>query len=200
MEDKLQELIKLNIALEGALRVMQARPSAEASDHARRTFKAMADIFASLEHKMLPHAAEAPQTPDVIAPEAPETDEEALAEDKLAEATAAEEAPMAEPSAAQVPPTPVVESDAEAIRVDAREPNEHHDIRKAFTLNDKFYFIREIFAGNQQEFYDTVDLLGAMHSYDEASEYIFEDLQLDADSEPVAEFMKVIATYFKGLR
>ena len=72
------------------------------------------------------------------------------------------------------------------------------DLRKMFTLNDKFLFKRELFNNSDVEFNDTLALIASMHSLDEAQEYLFEDLQWDEESAPVRDFMSVINSFFKG--
>ena len=48
--DTLRRLIRLNVELEGALRVAEARPGVEAMDVARDKFAEMSALFATLEN------------------------------------------------------------------------------------------------------------------------------------------------------
>lgn len=70
------------------------------------------------------------------------------------------------------------------------------DIRKMFTLNDKFLFKRELFGNNDEEFNSTLDLISSMHSFDEVEEYAYEDLSWDKNDARVRDFMKVVRGYF----
>ena len=70
-------------------------------------------------------------------------------------------------------------------------------IRNFFTINDKYFFRREVFDGDEQAFEDTLDLFAAMNSFDEAKEYIYDDLMLDPQNQDVKSFMEIIETYFK---
>ena len=70
-------------------------------------------------------------------------------------------------------------------------------IRNFFTINDKYFFRREVFDGDEQAFEDTLDLFAAMSSFDEAKEYIYDDLMLDPQNHDVKSFMEIIETYFK---
>ncbi len=70
------------------------------------------------------------------------------------------------------------------------------DIFKAFTLNDKFRFRRELFRNSQAEFEDTLETISAMSSFDEAEEYFYEDLCWDPANEDVKAFMEVVAKHF----
>lgn len=70
------------------------------------------------------------------------------------------------------------------------------DISKAFTINDKFRFRRELFRGSDEEFKETLDVIASMSSMDEAEEYFYNDLCWDADNEDVKEFMAIVAKHF----
>lgn len=77
---------------------------------------------------------------------------------------------------------------------------ERPDLRRSFTLNDKFMFRRELFADSDAELNDTIDLLMTMDTLDEAREYLLHDLQWDADNATVADFMAIITNYFTSCR
>ncbi|MDE6116113.1 MAG: hypothetical protein K2G33_01225, partial [Duncaniella sp.] len=70
------------------------------------------------------------------------------------------------------------------------------DIFKAFTLNDKFRFRREVFRNSQDEFDETLDVISQMNTFDEAEEYFYNDLCWDADNEDVKEFMDTVRKHF----
>ena len=70
------------------------------------------------------------------------------------------------------------------------------DIFKAFTLNDKFRFRRELFRNSQDEFDETLDVISQMNTFDEAEEYFYNDLCWDADNEDVKEFMDTVRKHF----
>ncbi len=65
-------------------------------------------------------------------------------------------------------------------------------LAKAFTLNDKFRYTREVFAGNERDFNDTVAILADMDSFDEAREYLLGDMMLDPKAPAVAEFLELV--------
>lgn len=77
---------------------------------------------------------------------------------------------------------------------------ERPDLRRSFTLNDKFMFRRELFADSDAELNDTIELLMTMDTLDEAREYLLHDLQWDADNTTVADFMAIITNYFTSRR
>ncbi len=191
MTDTYDKLIRLNIELEGALRVLRERDSADALEVAREKFECMKSLFDSLHCTCTTTVKEE-------------------------EAEGAEETPLEEPSVAEIAPAAaVVESDSEAVEaaLDEAAPQASDvadvktpapavqtrtvgDIRKAMTLNDKFLFRRELFGGNDAELNDTIELLASMHSFDEVEEYIYDDLQWDRKNPTVVDFMEIIKTYF----
>ena len=215
MNETILRLIRLNIELEGALRVAADRPSDESIDIAKEKFEAMAELFATLGEPK------------------PKSEATIVKED---EAEGAEEEPLEEPSEKDVPPAaPIVENDSDAVDVSLEEavraakaseedtvkstvfdlvdglqpqpeeaaaepepeaPRQPGDIRKLLTLNDKFLFRRELFGGNDAEMSDTLDLIASMHSLAEAEEYAYDDLQWDPEAPVVRDFMAVIAGYF----
>ncbi len=72
------------------------------------------------------------------------------------------------------------------------------DLRKAFTINDKFRFRRELFGNSDTEMTDAINLASAMTSLNEATEYFYNDLEWDAENEDVKDFMTIIANHFKA--
>jgi hypothetical protein len=76
---------------------------------------------------------------------------------------------------------------------------EARDLRKAFTLNDKFRFRRELFANNDAVFADTLNLLSAMQNLDEAMEYMRDDLGWDMESEDVKDFVNIVSNHFASV-
>lgn len=70
------------------------------------------------------------------------------------------------------------------------------DLKKAFTLNDRFRFKRELFGNSDNDFVDAINLVSAMQSLTEAEEYFYEDLGWDSESEEVQEFMSIIINHF----
>lgn len=70
------------------------------------------------------------------------------------------------------------------------------DLKKAFTINDRFRFKRELFGNSDNDFVDAINLVSAMQSLTEAEEYFYEDLGWDSESEEVQEFMSIIINHF----
>lgn len=83
------------------------------------------------------------------------------------------------------------------IRVDELlTRREARDLKRAFTLNDKFRFRRELFGNNDSMFADTLNAIMAMKSIDEATEYLYEDLGWDPDNEDVKDFVTIVSKHF----
>ncbi|MDE5749881.1 MAG: hypothetical protein K2H87_03835 [Duncaniella sp.] len=70
------------------------------------------------------------------------------------------------------------------------------DINKAFTLNDKFRFRRDLFRGSETDFDETLDVISGMADFSEAEEYFYDDLCWDPEDPAVKEFMEIVARHF----
>ncbi|MDE5705518.1 hypothetical protein [Muribaculum sp.] len=85
----------------------------------------------------------------------------------------------------------------EPLRLDEKLAREgSRNLRKAFSLNDRFRFRRELFGNSDIEMSDTLNLVEAMSSYSEAVDYFMTDLQWDADNQEVKDFMEIIEKHF----
>lgn len=69
-------------------------------------------------------------------------------------------------------------------------------ISKAFTINDKFRFKRELFGNSDPEFSNALDLISVMRSIDEAEDYFYNELCWDVENEDVKDFMRIVRAYF----
>lgn len=131
----------------------------------------------------------------------PVAEAEQAARDALARINAlmavSESSEFSEDSDSPEPATP-----AKPVEVDdtPAPTRERPDLRRSFTLNDKFMFRRELFADSDAELNDTIDLIMTMDTLDEAREYLLHDLQWDADNATVADFMAIITNYFTSRR
>ncbi|MCF0218345.1 MAG: hypothetical protein HUK14_01050 [Muribaculaceae bacterium] len=100
------------------------------------------------------------------------------------------------------------EAEAEEFEEEAEAEPEPEDVKSPqpalgrrpnliFTLNDRFRFRRELFSNSDSEMADAINTIGSMHSYDEAEEYFFTDLNWDPENPDVADFMEIIHNSFK---
>ena len=106
----------------------------------------------------------------------------------------------AEPEAhvAAAPESPMVNETIETPQSleDKLARERARDIFRAFTLNDKFRFRRELFRNSQDEFDDTLNVISRCHPSPRLREYIYDDLCWDPDNEDVKAFMDVVAKHF----
>lgn len=87
----------------------------------------------------------------------------------------------------------------EPIRLDEKLARQYSkDLRKAFSLNDRFRFRRELFGNSDAEMNDTLNLVEAMINREEAYDYFYHDLQWDRDNQEVIDFMAIIEKHFSN--
>ncbi len=136
-------------------------------------------------------------TPAAMAQEAPvvetKTNEEVAAEEAVAESALEEER-----GDADMAPTvnDTLGSDVQPTLEERLARERAADISKAFTLNDRFRFRRELFRNSDEEFKETLEVIGTMSNMEEAEDYFYNDLCWDSDKEEVKEFMAVVAKHF----
>ncbi len=144
--------------------------------------------------------------------DAPAADADAAVEEQEAEAEAeipAETAAVSHEDAdVRTPESEIAESAEAEEKADADEApsgltldeklarERAADISKAFTLNDRFRFCRELFRNSNEEFKETLEVIGSMADMDEAEEYFYNDLCWDSEKEEVKEFMAIVAKHF----
>lgn len=113
----------------------------------------------------------------------PEAEKEAEAEEEAE--TEAEEAPQSE-----------ARSD---LRVDEMlSRREARELRKAFTLNDKFRFRRELFNNDNDKFREALERIERMHSNEEAVAYMTGELGWNLEDEAPSDFAATVANHFAG--
>ena len=159
-----------------------------------------------------------PETEEVVAPvcpvpeavndePVPEPDPNVLPEaedepDITVEFIEAEPAIIAEPEDLPVPPTPTevpVAAEPESpLRVDEKlQRHLSKDIRKALSINDRFRFQRELFAGSADALNTAIEHIEAMRSYGNAELYFYSQLHWDRENEVVKDFMSLVRNHFQ---
>ena len=143
------ELLKLNLEIEGLLRILDSRDSDAATER-------LGTCFCEFSQKMNDFLLDLSATRDNNEP--------------------AEE--IAEPES-------VAEITSSILN--------NASLLKSFTLNDRFRFRRELFAGNDDDFNETLQLIADMESYTEAEDYLLNDMMWDRDNPAVADFLEILA-------
>ena len=70
------------------------------------------------------------------------------------------------------------------------------DLRKAFSLNDRFRYRKELFGGNEELMYKVIASLNNKESFKDSIEFIEEKLHWDFSDPIVKEFIKVLEVRF----
>lgn len=70
------------------------------------------------------------------------------------------------------------------------------DFRKAFSLNDRFRFRRELFGGEEERMNRAISQLNDIHSYEESITFLHNELHWNIEDEAVADFLKLIEKRF----
>jgi len=102
------------------------------------------------------------------------------------------------------PPVPtefpeVDEQPEPPLRVDEKLQRKlSKDIRKAFSVNDRFRFQRELFAGSANAMNTAIEHIEIMRSYGNAELYFYSQLNWDRENEIVQDFMEIVRNHFQG--
>lgn len=79
---------------------------------------------------------------------------------------------------------------------DLLEKKNLSDFRKAFSLNDRFRFRRELFGGDEEKMNKAITDLNDIHSYEESVTYLNNELKWNIEDEAVADFIKLLEKRF----
>lgn len=200
MSRNYNDLLRLTYEIEGLLLLQSQRADGD-------TVPAVDNMIAektALLAKAFPLCPETLATEEEPAEECPAADSNdseataasALAEEEMMATEPVAATPAVEATAAPEPPV-VNESIETPQSLEEKLARERaRDIFRAFTLNDKFRFRRELFRNSQDEFDETLNVISQMSSITEAEEYIYDDLCWDPDNEDVKAFMDVVAKHF----
>ena len=102
-----------------------------------------------------------------------------------------------------MPPVPTefpeVDEPQAPMRVDEKlQRTLSKDIRKAFSVNDRFRFQRELFAGSANAMNTAIEHIEIMRSYGNAELYFYSQLNWDRENEVVQDFMNIVRNHFQG--
>ncbi len=172
-------LVRKNLELEGLLKVLIDRDSIEARSMLADKFRA----YAALMEEYLAGDDNTRSDDTVL-------EQGHYIEVKDQEAVEAEEGDSGDEVAASL----VALDDEEPVTYTppAAEVQPNDRVLRAFTLNDRFRFCRELFGGNSDDFADTVNLLSQLPTYADAEDYLYNDLMWNRDDENVKAFMAIL--------
>ena len=71
-------------------------------------------------------------------------------------------------------------------------------ITSAFSINDRFLFLRELFDGDKQKYDDAISVMQRLANIDKIKGFITDVLLLDPSNEVVKEFVRLIEQGLKG--
>lgn len=184
----IRQLIHQSIEIEGLLKVLLDRnDDLHAADVLASRFEAFVQNMDSFIQDL--RAGESSSDPHLEEVKDQEAEEpEVVPETEAATHALVEEARKEEETVAETIAEPKLESEEVAP-----ERREMPPLRTALTLNDKFYFIREVFDGNEKDFNDTLEVLDGMDSYVEAEDYITGDMMLDGNAPGVRAFLDFLS-------
>lgn len=196
----IHRLTELNLEIEGLLHVMEHRDNGNVRLLLGRKY----DEFKSLFDELL----QSPKNPEPVEEDHPHevaqiaetlTGDE-VKDQEAAEAEVVPEIDQAVEAIEKGEDKTEEKDEKEDLRVDQMlSRKEARELRKAFTINDKFRFRRELFGNNDAEFADTLNTINAMHDADEAIEYLRDDKGWDLDNEDVKDFISIVTNHFASL-
>ena len=104
------------------------------------------------------------------------------------------EEPVKEPvqKTAEAPQSAPVMAKGNVSLNDLLEKKNLSDFRKAFSLNDRFRFRRDLFHGNEEQMNQVIADLNQIDSLEEALCFIDTNLSWDMNNETVADFIKLL--------
>lgn len=79
---------------------------------------------------------------------------------------------------------------------DLLEKKNLSDFRKAFSLNDRFRFRRELFGGEEERMNKAISDLNDLHTYEDSITYLNNELKWNIEDEAVADFIKLLEKRF----
>lgn len=226
MEQMINALLKCNIEIEGLLRVIESRDSKYARDVLSEKIEAFNTLYATMSRSYPVSVEDVPieteETPQSSADE-PEACQYAKDNDTYIAAAPLQvsarqeldatdnKTPIEEnqtqtkasltPESPQTEPNVSVAEHDDSLRMDELlSRREAQDLRRAFTLNDKFRYRRELFDSNDALFADTLNTLSAMHSLDEALDYLYKDMGWDPEDDNVKDFVATITNHFNAIK
>ncbi len=193
MKNNVDTLLTHVYEIEGLLLVMQRHQQEVPQlviDRLKEAVNQLHDEAQLIENESSPGV---PVTEVAEQPAMPVTAQEPAPEPVKKEPAQAPEPVEAEETTAPAEPQ---EATAPAVKA-AEEKHEQHDVTAAFSINDRFLFLRELFDGNSQQFNDAIGVIQRMSNIDQVQQFVTDVLQLDSSNDIVKEFIRLINLSFK---
>jgi len=112
------------------------------------------------------------------------------------EKTIEEEKPTVEAAPTETPERNPLGERTGLFLSDILEKRKLTDFCKAFSLNDRFRFKKELFSGDEEQMNKTLNILNGMHSYEESIAYLSHALKWNMEDETVGDFIKLVEKRF----
>lgn len=172
-----EELIKLNIEIEGLLRILADHDNPKAAEMLKDKVNQFMMVYqGTMAWKQNITPEDLAAYPDV-----------APADDK----------PKATAAADEGKDSPF---DVEPMRLDQMLTNRSaKDFSKAFTVNDRYRFTRELFDNHTSAFDAALVRINALGSLGEAYDYLLNDLEWDPENEAVKDFINIVSNHFNTI-
>ncbi len=185
----IDKLIRLNVELEGLLKVLADRNSIDARSLLSEKYREYTETFGKLLAQGEELAAEA-HAVEV-------KDQEAVDSEVLDETDAATEAierrsSTADPAEDTVSSHYETTDDAADRRLKTASPRDNTSVLDAFSTADRDRFRRELFNSDEDDMNVTVALIAHMPSYEEAADYLTNDLLWDDRNAAVVDFLTIL--------
>ena len=193
MSDEIRELLRLNVEMEGLLRVLAERdniPALESLAVKAADFDARIRAFldAARPEILKEDEAEATELPDSF-----DAVEEAEGSGTESQLSNCRDARPVRPDGPQTPEEP--EEPEMPVTVIQEHPKAGGcaDLSKTFSINDRYLYSRELFGGNMQRFQDALAGMSRMPDFAHALEYMTGTLGLDLSMPVAKEFADRVA-------
>lgn len=188
----IEQILRMSLEIEGLLKVLRDRDSIEARDMLREKVNR---YTSAITDYLNASPAEAHEVALAV---------EAKGEDLLREANAIE---VKDQEAQETEVEPEADAAEEAVRKELEKDNTAHvepiaagepnaKLLKAFTLNDRFRFRRELFGGDEARMNKAINDLNDLHSYEDSVTYLNNELKWNIEDEAVADFIKLLEKRF----
>lgn len=92
-------------------------------------------------------------------------------------------------------PSPKTTEDSSLKESSSSIEHKRPDLWKSLTINDRFRFRRELFAGDDAAMSEAINRISEMGTLSEADDYL-SSMPWESDSEAVSEFMTILSNHF----